>query len=376
MAFSPQEPLLVSAGRDGSVRLWDAIGGQERVTLNTDAKLVAFAPDGGCIALADEAGQISLLRASTLEDALAGQRWRAFEDRDCPFTVIRNAMDELRRENLELAKELFLQAEEGIVGDVVGSMWTPELVDAYLLFARVGVSPHGKSPAEMIVHARELAAERLERHPAEDSAYLARARVYAAEGDWPAAVDCMRRTFALPYGSQAVRAWSPVTLRYLRDGEIDRYQQCCRLMAQRIASFDDPKAWYSLGWTCCQGPDALEDWTPLLDFGRRAVAEAPGSREYAVMLGGVLLRSGAHDEAADFLAKLIDRFEAQHQILTFKVHAHFLCAMAEWRAGRQDEARRRLAAARELAQQPWQGAPLSHPKSPLLLESEAVALIK
>jgi WD40 repeat protein len=71
LAFSPDGSRLASAGHDRVVRLWDAMTGQEILSLRGHADIVGrvlFSPDGRCLASAGAEGIVRLWDASPLDE--------------------------------------------------------------------------------------------------------------------------------------------------------------------------------------------------------------------------------------------------------------------------------------------------------------------
>ena len=60
VVFNPAGSRIVSAGMDGSVRQWDAIGAVPIAAGQGDLRAAAFSPDGSRIATAGDDGTIKL----------------------------------------------------------------------------------------------------------------------------------------------------------------------------------------------------------------------------------------------------------------------------------------------------------------------------
>jgi WD40 repeat protein len=63
MAISPDSQRIATGGYDQTVKLWDAAGGQQLITLRGHPALVlsiAFSPDGRWIASSDDKGLVKL----------------------------------------------------------------------------------------------------------------------------------------------------------------------------------------------------------------------------------------------------------------------------------------------------------------------------
>ena len=76
VAFSPSGKTIAFGTTDRTVKLFDAVTGQELGTLGTRQTLqiysLAFSPDGGTLATASEDGTVKLWRAASAAQVLAG----------------------------------------------------------------------------------------------------------------------------------------------------------------------------------------------------------------------------------------------------------------------------------------------------------------
>jgi WD40 repeat protein len=83
LAFSPNEPVLATAGPDSSVRLWNPMTGGElrRLQHETPVTAVRFAPDGGTLASATEEGTVHIW------DTDSGIELRRMSQSDAVYTV-------------------------------------------------------------------------------------------------------------------------------------------------------------------------------------------------------------------------------------------------------------------------------------------------
>ena len=73
MAFSPDGKRLASGSADGTVKVWDALTGQETLTLkghNGRVASVAFSPDGQRIASGSRDGTVKVWDALTGQETL------------------------------------------------------------------------------------------------------------------------------------------------------------------------------------------------------------------------------------------------------------------------------------------------------------------
>jgi WD40 repeat protein len=74
LAISPDDKTIASAGRDGSIKLWDVRSGEEKTTLTGHTgwvTSVAFSPDGRTLASTSDDGTLRLWRGATDEEVQA-----------------------------------------------------------------------------------------------------------------------------------------------------------------------------------------------------------------------------------------------------------------------------------------------------------------
>ncbi|MFO0907398.1 MAG: tetratricopeptide repeat protein [Isosphaeraceae bacterium] len=105
-----------------------------------------------------------------------------------------------------------------------------------------------------------------------------------------------------------------------------------------LRSFDPnrlpPATVNSLAWSCALGPDALDDYDPLIRLATRAAASRPEPNRLNTV-GAILFRAGRFEEAI----RQLDRAIQVHGAGGTQYDALFL-AMTHHRLGHSDEARR------------------------------------
>ena len=71
VAFHPDGKTLASAGYDQTIKLWDVVTGELRLTLaghTANIIALAFSPDGDTLISADDIGAVKLWRAAATKD--------------------------------------------------------------------------------------------------------------------------------------------------------------------------------------------------------------------------------------------------------------------------------------------------------------------
>jgi WD40 repeat protein len=81
VAFSPDGQRLAATGPNGTVKVWDALGGKQILSFYSGAARVAFSPDGRRLvtAAADAKSVVGRARKTCLWDAQTGQQLLAFD---------------------------------------------------------------------------------------------------------------------------------------------------------------------------------------------------------------------------------------------------------------------------------------------------------
>ena len=67
IAFSPDNKQLASISNDHSLRIWEVALGQETMTFDINAKLLAFSPNGNRLAIVGADNKVQILKATALE---------------------------------------------------------------------------------------------------------------------------------------------------------------------------------------------------------------------------------------------------------------------------------------------------------------------
>jgi tetratricopeptide (TPR) repeat protein len=124
-----------------------------------------------------------------------------------------------------------------------------------------------------------------------------RGSMYAEQGQW----DRAREDFdaALQRKDPPPPAWFSRATLDARAGDWAAYRKRCAALVERFGKTEDPSTALGLAMTCTLAPDALTDYSPLIELvkaaARKNADEANGA---AAVLGIVLYRAGRLKEAA------------------------------------------------------------------------------
>jgi tetratricopeptide (TPR) repeat protein len=132
----------------------------------------------------------------------------------------------------------------------------------------------------------------------------------------------------------------------------DLYRRFCRMLADSIKKTDEPIAQHFAAWTAALAPEALDDFTTLMELARSSVERDPTDRQYLTGLGAILMRAGRYDEA---LTRLEESDNLNPSDKTSSAYSLYFRAMTLNHLERFDEARKALADANVLAEKELNG---------------------
>jgi tetratricopeptide (TPR) repeat protein len=137
---------------------------------------------------------------------------------------------------------------------------------------------------------------------------LNRGQAYAALGDYAQALPDFAAAWEQSDNRYRVSEgeWTLYQLVRLAAGEDDEFRASCLDMLESLADVNDPVVNATLAWTCCLLPDAVPDWTPVLEQAWRAALEAPDDPLALRALGAALVRTGSPREARAALVQSLN----------------------------------------------------------------------
>jgi serine/threonine protein kinase/tetratricopeptide (TPR) repeat protein len=144
---------------------------------------------------------------------------------------------------------------------------------------------------------------------------------------------------AVADGTRSYMGYYPLAILALMRGDKPGYQQVCRDMVTKAAALNNDEFTSFAAYSCCLGPGAVEDYTPIIDIARRSLARRPTSGQRRQILGALLLRAGQYEEARERLREAI---LATDDPQGSSIFGRYLVSMANHHLGRADDARQSL----------------------------------
>jgi serine/threonine protein kinase/WD40 repeat protein/tetratricopeptide (TPR) repeat protein len=162
------------------------------------------------------------------------------------------------------------------------------------------------------------------------SFWVQRGWAYAGLGQWDkASADFVKAT----QGKEPDEAaWYSRALLYLRDGNQDGYREVCSDMLERFGE--------GAAWTCTLTPHSGADPDRVVKLAEKLVAHSSRDHWHVTQLGAALYRAGRFDEAVKRLTEAAEL--SCHPYRTNMQHTWYFLAMAHQRLGHTDLARRWL----------------------------------
>jgi serine/threonine protein kinase/tetratricopeptide (TPR) repeat protein len=130
-----------------------------------------------------------------------------------------------------------------------------------------------------------------------------------------------------------------LALVFLARGDQAGYRRVCADMLAKSKSLHDEDFAEFVAYTSSIGPNAFDDYSPVIDLVRRGLAKRPDSSRYQFSLGALLLRSGQHEEARQRLHEALIS-NSDHQVP--QTFVRFFVSMADYHAGHVADAKRSL----------------------------------
>ena len=175
--------------------------------------------------------------------------------------------------------------------------------------------------------------------PKNDANYRQRGAIYAEQEQWSEATQDYAKAREL--GHDGVVNWYRYALLQLGGKEADQYRDTC---AEMLAAFEGTETagdahW--LAWTCALAPDAVADFTNVVSRAEHAVQNGPESVSYRTTLGAILYRAGRLEEAVKRLTeadKLAEQPDAAAK--SSPAYTWYFLAMAHHKLGDDEEAKK------------------------------------
>ncbi len=181
-------------------------------------------------------------------------------------------------------------------------------------------------------------AKAIELKPKETAAWRNRGFVYAEQGLWDRAAAEFAKAGSLDPNDSHVRYIQ--ALMRLRAADTEGYRDDCASMLERLGETTEASPAHWVAWSCALAPDAVGDLAWPVRLAEVSVRRTPKSYVYLQTLGATLYRAGRFDEA---IRRLNEAAAISHQAGTGSLrfspaYTWFFLAMAHHRQGHTTEA--------------------------------------
>jgi tetratricopeptide (TPR) repeat protein len=353
VAFSPDGQRLASASWDQSVKLWDAVSGQELRTLKGHTNMVssvAFSPDGQRLASASHDATVKLwdarpltaemrverealglleffcpksARKSDAVERIRGNKTISEAVRQKALALLEAYWQNLEREALVIAEQYQQDADRldkaswAVVSDTAAepAQCRRALVLAeeacrlepdngsYLITLGLAQYQTGRSQKGLVT------VNRLEQNkPAMGTPWIVEKRgyVYGILGQWSQAAADYAKAFEMQSRWDPIIWYEHAWLR-LQVGDEAGYRKVCAVLLDQFGKSKNPDEIALLAHTCALAPNALADPNRLVQLAEQRMAMNPPPSVHYVwsfhVLGLACYRAGQFQKAVEHLRK-------------------------------------------------------------------------